>query len=211
MGKLKNIEIFFDNNKLVYYPGDTLSGYIVVESRGEIKINTLKVYIRGIAKVHWTETKTAGYRLGNYTEHYRSEVEYISLKQTLVGGSKDANKDGAASYPSSSNSSINGAKVSSHHHSTTLREHICDGNSIFPFSFTLPRSGIVTSFEGKHGSIRYYLKAELDKPWTLNHKIKKLFTIITPIDINEREYMVNKRKIMHTIFASLKIFILIKK
>lgn len=52
-------------------------------------------------------------------------------------------------------------------------------------------SGIVTSFEGKHGSIRYYLKAELDKPWTLNHKIKKLFTVITPIDINEREYLVS--------------------
>lgn len=86
MGKLKNIEIFFDNNKNVYYPGDCISGNIMVESRGEIKINTLKVYIRGIAKVHWTETKTAGYRLGNYTEHYRSEVEYISLKQTLIGG-----------------------------------------------------------------------------------------------------------------------------
>jgi hypothetical protein len=86
MGKLKNIEIFFDNNKIVYYPGDNLTGNIVVETRGEMKINALKVYIRGVAKVHWTETKTAGYRLGNYTEHYRSEIEYVCLKQTLVGG-----------------------------------------------------------------------------------------------------------------------------
>lgn len=86
MGKLKNIEIYFDNNKNVYYPGDSISGNIMVESRGEIKINALKVFIRGIAKVHWTETKTAGYRLGNYTEHYRSEIEYICLKQTLIGG-----------------------------------------------------------------------------------------------------------------------------
>lgn len=166
MGKLKNIEIFFDNNKNVYYPGDCISGNIMVESRGEIKINTLKVYIRGIAKVHWTETKTAGYRLGNYTEHYRSEIEYISLKQTLIGGKEST-------------------KINSH-----LKEHVCAGSSIFPFSFVLPRTGIVTSFEGKHGSIRYYLKAELDKPWTLNHKIKKLFTVITPIDINEREYLI---------------------
>ena len=50
---------------------------------------------------------------------------------------------------------------------------------------------MVTSFEGKHGSIRYYLKAELDKPWAFNHKLKKLFTVINPIDINEREYLVN--------------------
>ena len=86
MGKLKNIEIYFDNNKSVYYPGDILSGNIMIETRGELRINALKVFIRGIGKVHWTETKTAGYRLGNYTEHYRSEIEYILLKQTLVGG-----------------------------------------------------------------------------------------------------------------------------
>lgn len=49
---------------------------------------------------------------------------------------------------------------------------------------------MVTSFEGKHGSIRYFLKAELDKPWTLNHKLKKMFTLITPVDINQREYLV---------------------
>jgi hypothetical protein len=48
---------------------------------------------------------------------------------------------------------------------------------------------MVTSFEGKHGSIRYFLKVELDKPWTLNHKMKKLFTVINPIDINNREYV----------------------
>ena len=85
MGKLKNIEIIFEHNKNVYYPGDSLTGNVIIESKGEVKINALKVFIRGVAKVHWTETKTVGYRLGNYTEHYRSEIEYICLKQTLVG------------------------------------------------------------------------------------------------------------------------------
>ena len=47
-----------------------------------------------------------------------------------------------------------------------------------------------TSFEGKHGSIRYYLKAELDKPWAFNNKLKKLFTVIEPRDINDREYLI---------------------
>ena len=71
MGKLKNIEIYFDNDKNVYYPGESVTGSIMIESKGELKINALRVFIHGIAKVHWTETKTAGYRLGNYTEHYR--------------------------------------------------------------------------------------------------------------------------------------------
>jgi len=51
-------------------------------------------------------------------------------------------------------------------------------------------SGIATSFEGKHGSIRYWLKAEMDKPWSFNTKTKKAFTVISPIDINKPEYQV---------------------
>ena len=51
--------------------------------------------------------------------------------------------------------------------------------------------GIATSFEGKHGSIRYWLKAEMDKPWSFNHKTKKAFTVISPIDINKPEYLVS--------------------
>jgi len=50
--------------------------------------------------------------------------------------------------------------------------------------------GISTSFEGKHGSVRYWLKAEIDKPWSFNVKTKKAFTVISPIDINKAEYQV---------------------
>jgi hypothetical protein len=50
--------------------------------------------------------------------------------------------------------------------------------------------GIATSFEGKHGNIRYWLKAEMDKPWGFNNKTKKAFTVISPIDINKPEYQV---------------------
>ncbi len=50
---------------------------------------------------------------------------------------------------------------------------------------------MATSFEGKHGSIRYFVMVDLDKKWALNFKIKKLFTLINPVDINQREYLVN--------------------
>jgi hypothetical protein len=53
--------------------------------------------------------------------------------------------------------------------------------------------GISTSFEGKHGSVRYWLKAEMDKPWSFNLKTKKAFTVISPIDINKVEYQVGRR------------------
>lgn len=45
-------------------------------------------------------------------------------------------------------------------------------------------STLATSFEGKHGSVRYWVKAKLHRPWSTVKKAKKEFTVIEPIDIN---------------------------
>ncbi|XP_062868980.1 arrestin domain-containing protein 2 isoform X2 [Trichomycterus rosablanca] len=58
------------------------------------------------------------------------------------------------------------------------------GRHEYPFSFQLPEDTLVTSFEGKHGSIRYWVKVKLHWPWFPVRKIKKEFTVIEPIDIN---------------------------
>uniref|UniRef100_A0A3B5K1D4 Arrestin domain containing 2 n=1 Tax=Takifugu rubripes TaxID=31033 RepID=A0A3B5K1D4_TAKRU len=59
-----------------------------------------------------------------------------------------------------------------------------EGRHEFPFSFQLPEETLVTSFEGKHGSIRYWVKVKLHRPRATVKKIKKEFTVIEPIDIN---------------------------
>lgn len=43
---------------------------------------------------------------------------------------------------------------------------------------------LATSFEGKHGSVRYWVKAELHRPWLLPVKVKKEFIVFEHIDIN---------------------------
>ncbi|XP_066504082.1 arrestin domain-containing protein 2 isoform X4 [Hoplias malabaricus] len=58
------------------------------------------------------------------------------------------------------------------------------GRHEYPFSFQLPEETLVTSFEGKHGSIRYWVKVKLHRPWFSVKKVKKEFTVIEPIDIN---------------------------
>ncbi|XP_028301452.1 arrestin domain-containing protein 2 isoform X2 [Gouania willdenowi] len=58
------------------------------------------------------------------------------------------------------------------------------GRHEYPFSFQLPEETLVTSFEGKYGSIRYWVKVKLHRPWATVRKIKKEFTVIEPIDIN---------------------------
>lgn len=66
------------------------------------------------------------------------------------------------------------------------------GRHEFPFSFQLPEETLVTSFEGKHGSIRYWVKVKLHRPWSTVKKIKKEFTVIEPIDINTPALLVRR-------------------
>ncbi|XP_019368724.1 PREDICTED: arrestin domain-containing protein 2, partial [Gavialis gangeticus] len=47
-----------------------------------------------------------------------------------------------------------------------------------------PPRALATSFEGKHGSVRYWVKAKLHRPWAVVKAVKKEFTVIEPIDIN---------------------------
>lgn len=54
----------------------------------------------------------------------------------------------------------------------------------FAFSFNLPQMALATSFEGKHGSVKYWVKAELHRPWLLPVKAKKEFIVFEHIDIN---------------------------
>ncbi|TRZ07680.1 hypothetical protein HGM15179_019428, partial [Zosterops borbonicus] len=61
---------------------------------------------------------------------------------------------------------------------------IHSGRHEYAFSFELPQIPLATSFEGRHGSVRYWVKAELHRPWLLPVKLKKEFTVFEHIDIN---------------------------
>ncbi|XP_053767671.1 arrestin domain-containing protein 2 isoform X1 [Desmodus rotundus] len=75
------------------------------------------------------------------------------------------------------------------HHATLLAPDTGEtttlpaGRHEFPFSFQLPPT-LVTSFEGKHGSVRYCIKATLHRPWVPARRARKVFTVIEPVDIN---------------------------
>lgn len=57
-------------------------------------------------------------------------------------------------------------------------------------SFSRNRT-LATSFEGKHGSVRYWVKAKLHRPWSSVKRAKKEFTVIEPIDINTPTLLVS--------------------
>lgn len=55
-----------------------------------------------------------------------------------------------------------------------------------------PSRALATSFEGKHGSVRYWVKAELHRPWLLPVRAKKEFIVFEHIDINTPLLLVGK-------------------
>ncbi|MEQ2173768.1 hypothetical protein GOODEAATRI_000824 [Goodea atripinnis] len=141
------------------HSGDVVSGRVVLELFGETKVDSLKLHAEGYAKVHWTESRSAGSSTA-YTQNYSDEVEYLNQREVLL----QADNCEVTVLPA--------------------------GRHEFPFSFQLPEETLVTSFEGKHGSIRYWVKVKLHRPWCPVRKIKKEFTVIEPIDINTPSLLV---------------------
>ncbi|KAG8003140.1 Arrestin domain-containing protein 2 [Nibea albiflora] len=155
--KLKKFDIVFDSPEVdcppVFSSGDVVSGRVVLDLSGESRVDSLKLHAEGFAKVHWTESRSAGSSTA-YTQNYSDEVEYLNRREVLL----QADNGEVTILPA--------------------------GRHEFPFSFQLPEETLVTSFEGKHGSIRYWVKVKLHRPWATVKKIKKEFTVIEPIDIN---------------------------
>lgn len=58
---------------------------------------------------------------------------------------------------------------------------------------------LATSFEGKHGNVRYWVKAELHRPWLLPVRVKKEFIVFEHIDINTPLLLVGVQKCMQVL------------
>ena len=86
MVKIRSFDILFSDNKTVYHPGERVTGRCIVDLKCGMKMRALRMFMKGVAKVHWTESRSTGTRLGSYTEHYNAEVEYFFKRQVLFGG-----------------------------------------------------------------------------------------------------------------------------
>ncbi|KAA8592374.1 hypothetical protein FQN60_017829 [Etheostoma spectabile] len=163
LGKVKSFTVSYDclndSNVPVFSSGDCVSGRVIIEVTGEIRVKSLKIHAKGFAKVRWTESRNAGSNTA-YTQNYTEEVEYLNHKDILIGHERDDDN--------------------SEEGLTTIHS----GRHEYAFSLELPQIPLATSFEGKHGSVRYWVKAELHRPWLLPMKTKKEFTVFEHIDIN---------------------------
>uniref|UniRef100_S4RCU2 Arrestin domain-containing protein 3 n=1 Tax=Petromyzon marinus TaxID=7757 RepID=S4RCU2_PETMA len=167
LGKVRSLRVAFDcepGQAPVFSGGDVVAGRVLLEAAGELRLRSLVLQARGHAKVHWTESRNAGSNTA-YTQNYSDEVDFFSHRDAII--EPDTGEAETA--------------VENREEATTVLQA---GKHEFAFSFQLPQGPLATSFEGKYGFVRYWVKVELHRPWTLVQKAKSEFTVIEQVDIN---------------------------
>ena len=64
------------------------------------------------------------------------------------------------------------------------------GEHSFPFEFRIPEENLPSTYEGKHGHVKYWLKAILDRPWKEDKTVVEAFTVTEKVDVNQPEFRV---------------------
>lgn len=156
---MDDLRIEYDAPNAVYFPGQTVTGKVIIQNREWIKARFLKVCIYGGAHTSWRESEQrhrtdARGRSESFTEqmNYNATVNYLSGESVAWSSA-----DGTNRLPA--------------------------GTNIFPFAFSMPNN-CPPSYEGCHGFIRYSVHVELDRPWKFNKKSKKCFSVIPAYDLN---------------------------
>lgn len=154
---LKDFRIALDNQWSTYYPGQAVTGNIIVVLDSTKKIRGISVTAKGEANTCWTTDKEEMDENGQYREGSQTltaHEEYFKTKYYLIG-------------------SPSGGEI-----------EIQSGEHKFPFTCSLPPI-LPSSFESDFGHIRYTVKATLDRPWKFDQDVKSPFTIISPLDLNK--------------------------
>lgn len=91
--KVKKLDIVFDSPEVdrppVYSSGDVVSGRVVLDLFRGVRVDSLKLHAEGFAKVHWTESRSAGSSTA-YTQNYSDEVEYLIRREALLQAGQSA-------------------------------------------------------------------------------------------------------------------------
>ncbi|CAL1526418.1 unnamed protein product [Lymnaea stagnalis] len=156
--KLRVFEIVLTNNEAVYFSGQTLQGHVILELEKSVKVNEIRLVFHGKAFVHWTEQSMRGpgeIRLKEIRHHSATE-DYFEVSQPLLSKGKNQQDEKRILEP---------------------------GQYTYPFQFQIPVTS-PSSFEGHYGFIRYWVKVTIERPWKNNVSVKKLFTVICPVDLN---------------------------
>jgi len=142
---MKNIEVVLLNNEVVL-PGQTLYGKVVCQNTDSFDVRSIKLKIVGRGKVFWIDRHlTLTTRNGRLAVRQVKTVRFRTekyFKQEFH-------------------------LLGSEEEKTKMEP----GEITFDFSFTLPIE-IPSSYSDRYGTIEYFAKVVVDRPWAINIKSK---------------------------------------
>lgn len=159
---LKGFLVELDSPSNAYYSGRAINGKVIFELDKPKVVRGVRVEVKGVEKTAWTKTE----RRHSYGSGYngREGSNYVTVHYS--GDSVVMDKQ--FYVLGSSNDKM----------------ELKQGLHQYPFKTTLS-SNIPSSYEGSYGSIRYTLKAVLDRPWKFDNEVKVSFTVVQWVDLNQ--------------------------
>ncbi|KAF2904845.1 hypothetical protein ILUMI_01316 [Ignelater luminosus] len=149
------IRIHLDNYNGYCYPGQIITGRVVCNFNKEKKLRAIRIKFKGKAKTKWTESESS----------YNSTTE-SSESTTVIYHAEEE-------YLNTEYTLVHGKN----------ENRLPPGNHIYSFSYNLP-AHLPSSFEGRYGNIRYYIKVVMDRPWKLDYKHLFNLNVVSPVNLN---------------------------
>ncbi|XP_047138082.1 arrestin domain-containing protein 3 [Hydra vulgaris] len=98
MGKLTEFAILFDHNREVFYPGQNVSGCVVMTLSSPMEMRGIKLLAQGKGECHWSETTGTGDN--RHTHHYHGSEKLFEFQVWIHGNSiKFTNEAGRFFFP----------------------------------------------------------------------------------------------------------------
>ena len=188
--EILKFSITFDSKQLVFYPGQTVSGYVTLELAVPLEIKSINVKLTGKCYCYWKESRVDG---KGKAKKKRQFVDYVGkesvIRQTkLLFDARNENIDNNNNNNNTNNNHNN--NNTNNNHNNNNREITCKipaGKKTFPFSFDLTEK-LPSSYEGELGYIRYLVKSKIEKPDRNNAVVNSAITINELIDANNSMY-----------------------
>ncbi|CAL8142678.1 unnamed protein product [Orchesella dallaii] len=154
-----DFSILLDNPSMSYFPGQLVSGKVVIRGNSEKNTQGMTLKFEGKVSVHWSVEKTERTGTGNdatdrkVTQNYDDSESFFEFKNYLLGDGRSDVK-------------------------------IPAGESSYPFSFQLPPMNLPSSYMGTYGKVEYLLEANVKRSWKFDYNTKQYITVNGLVDLN---------------------------
>uniref|UniRef100_A0A0N4Z026 Arrestin_C domain-containing protein n=1 Tax=Parastrongyloides trichosuri TaxID=131310 RepID=A0A0N4Z026_PARTI len=166
--------------KTIYYPGETISGCVILDNNKDIEIQNVFVALRGKGVAYLKAIR------GNDKKIISDHQYLLNYNQIVFGKEFEPDERKISLIKNDRKNSVVLTPKNEIEPGTILPK----GSHVFDFNFNLLKENLPCSLETKHCTIRYYIKVIINITKNTSPQGIKYITIIGPqLDCMEEKYM----------------------